>query len=312
LQKLGLLSASVAFAPTLLASCDSSTQKTTDATATGEPAGAGTGGAGRASLQNIGIQLYTLRDLLPNDVKGVIPKVAQAGYQDVETYGYSTETGYWGLQPQAFKDLLTANNLVSSSGHYDFNQYMKDGNLEIVKRYIEAGNTVGHTYLTVPYLSEDLRDSLDDYKVIAERVNKAAELCQQGNLKLAYHNHDFEFKQYEGGTGFDILLKETDPALVKFEADLFWMAKAGKDLGEMFRQNQGRFVMWHVKDMDKNDPDLNTEVGSGSMDYKQIFSQAELSGVTHIFIEQENFAAGTDPFQSIRQSRDYVKNTLLA
>ncbi|ALI98500.1 sugar phosphate isomerase/epimerase family protein [Rufibacter tibetensis] len=311
LQKLGLLSAGVAFAPTLLTSCDSSNQNTTT-TSTAEGSDTSTATTGDTGLSDIGIQLYTLRELLPTDVKGVIGKVAQAGYQDVETYGYSVDKGYWGLQPTAFKQLLTDNNLLSTSGHYEFGQYMKDGNTDIVKRYIEAGNIVGHKYITVPYLGEDLRNSADAYKNIAEKVNKAAELCKDAGLKLAYHNHDFEFKQYGDTTGYDILLKETDPGLVSFEADLFWMEKAGRKPVDLFNQHKGRFVMWHVKDMDKNSPDLNTEIGSGSIDYKAIFAQANSSGVDRIFVEQENFAAGIDPFQSIKQSRDYVKNTLMA
>ncbi|WP_205500112.1 sugar phosphate isomerase/epimerase family protein [Rufibacter psychrotolerans] len=311
LQKLGLLSAGVAFAPALLTSCDSSNQASGSAVSTAQATGSGEGRAAQSTISDIGIQLYTLRELLPQDPKGVIARVAQAGYQDVETYGYSPQTGYWNLSPTAFKELLTAHNLVSTSGHYDFGQYMKDGNADIVKRYIEAGNIVGHQYITVPYLAEELRDSADDYKNIAEKVNKAAELCQAANLKLAYHNHDFEFKQYGNTTGYDILLQETDPALVSFEADLYWMEKAGHKPVDLFKQHQGRFVMWHVKDMDKTTPTLNTEIGSGSIDYKAIFAQAQTSGVDRIFVEQENFAAAMDPFQSIKQSHDYVKHTLL-
>lgn len=313
LQQLGFLSAGLAFAPALI-SCDSSNQTKGDANATAETADAGTGtsGTGKANIKNIGIQLYTLRELLPKDVKGVTAKVAQAGYQDVETYGYSPENGYWGLQPQAYRELLDANQLVSSSGHYDFSQYMSSGNTDIVKRYIEAGNTIGHTYITVPYLGEPQRNTADAYKNIAEKMNKAAELCKAANLKLAYHNHDFEFKQYGDTTGYDILLKETDPTLVSFEADLYWMERAGRKPIDLFNQHQGRFVMWHVKDMDKNSPELNTEIGNGSINYKEIFAQAKLSGLDRIFVEQENFAPGMDPFQSIKQSSDYVKNTLLA
>jgi sugar phosphate isomerase/epimerase len=303
----------VAIAPALLTSCDSANQNTGGATSSGSDADtASAAGGASTTTRDIGIQLYTLRDYLPKDAKGVIGKVAQAGYQDVETYGYTVNEGYWGMQPQAFKELLSANNLVSTSGHYEFGQYMRDGNTDIVKRYIEAGNIVGQKYITVPYLDEKLRDSADDYKNIAEKINKAAELCKASNLKLAYHNHDFEFEKYGNTTGYDILLQETDPALVSFEADLYWMEAAGLKPVDLFNQHKGRFVMWHVKDMDKNSPKLNTEIGSGSINYAAIFAQAQLSGLDRIFVEQENFATGKDPFQSIKQSRDYVKNTLLA
>ncbi|MFD2244641.1 sugar phosphate isomerase/epimerase family protein [Pontibacter ruber] len=311
LQQLGLLSAGFVIAPSLV-SCNSQEQtaeekSTTDAAATTDTADT----AASTNLSQVGIQLYTLRELLPKDVKGVIVRVAQAGYQDVETYGYSKDGGYWGLDPKALKELLQSNKLISSSGHYDFGQYIATGNTDQVKTIIDAGKIVGQTYITVPYLGEEVRGSADAYKAIAEKLNKAGELCKQANLQLAYHNHDFEFKKFGDTTGYDILLKETDPSLVSMEADLYWFVRGGQDPVAYFKQHPGRFVMWHVKDMDKNSPNLNTEIGSGSIDYKQIFSQAGLSGVKRIFVEQENFAASMDPFQSITQSYGYVKNTLL-
>jgi sugar phosphate isomerase/epimerase len=237
--------------------------------------------------------------------------VAQAGYKDVETYGYSQQNGYFGLQPSDFRDLLNSNGITSSSGHYDFGQYMATGNTDAVKTYIEAGNIIGQDYITVPYLGDQVRGSADAYKAVAEKLNRAGEMCRDADLKLAYHNHAFEFDRFGDTTGYDILLNETDPALVDFEADLYWFARAGKAPVDYFRQHPGRFVMWHVKDMDKNSPELNTEVGSGSIDYKTIFDQAQLAGVNRIFVEQENFAASMDPFQSIKQSYDYVRNTLM-
>ncbi|MFC6997187.1 sugar phosphate isomerase/epimerase family protein [Rufibacter roseus] len=310
LQQLGLLSAGVAFAPAILTSCDSSTQKNTEA---GENAGGtATTTATTGTIKDIGLQLYTLRELLPHNIKDVVRKVAEAGYNDVETYGYSVKDGYWGLDPKQFKELLSANNIVSSSGHYDFAQFMTDGNPDIVKRYTEAGKTIGQTYITVPWLAEELRNSLDDYKHIAQRLNNAGQLCQEAGLKLAYHNHDFEFTPYGNTSGFEVLLQETDPALVNFEADLYWIVRAGHQPVDIFQKNQGRFVMWHVKDMDNNSPDLNTEIGAGSIDYQSIFDKAEVSGVDRIFVEQENFAANMDPFQSIKQSHSFVKDSLLA
>ncbi|AMM50427.1 hypothetical protein TH61_03440 [Rufibacter sp. DG15C] len=298
LQQLGLAAAGLALAPNLLSSCASSGQSTSR--------------LGTGSIKTVGLQLYTLRNFLPTDPKGVIAKVARAGYQDVETYGYSVKDGYWGLTPREFKDQLLANNLLSTSGHYDFAQYIKDGHLDIVKQYIEAAHLVRHSSIVVPWLPEEVRTNPDAYKNIANKINIAAELCKAANLKLAYHNHDFEFMPQGTTTGYDILLKETDPALVNFEADLFWMVRAGKNPMDLFKQHPGRFVLWHVKDMDKANPNLNTEIGRGSIPYQEIFKQAKLSGVHRVFVEQENFAAAVDPFQSIRQSHDYVKNTLLS
>ncbi|MHC2991376.1 hypothetical protein OB13_07200 [Pontibacter sp. HJ8] len=312
LQQLGLLSAGVVLTPAMI-SCSSSDQPTDGTTTVGDATAdtTTTTTAASAVIDTIGIQLYSLREVISSDVNGVIGKVAKAGYQDVETYGYSKDRGFWGLEPKAFRELLNTNGLISSSGHYDFGQYMATGNTDAVKTYIEAGKEVGQDYITVPYLGEEVRGSADAYKAIAEKLNKAGELCKASNLKLAYHNHDFEFKQFGDTTGYDILLKETDPSLVSFEADLYWFVRGGRVPVDYFKQHAGRFVMWHVKDMDKNSPELNTEIGSGSINYKEIFDQAKLSGVERVFVEQENFAASMDPFQSIAQSYDYVKNTLM-
>ena len=171
----------------------------------------------------LGLQLYTLRDYIGKDVKGVLAKVAKAGYQEVETYGYSKEKGFWGLSAKEFKTVLTANGLTSSSGHYEMNGFVRDGNPEALNSYIEAAKICGQTYIVVPHLDENLRTSVADFKAIAGKVNKAGQLCKAAGLRVAYHNHDFEYKAIGGTTLFDVLLKETDPALVDFELDLYWV-----------------------------------------------------------------------------------------
>ncbi|TXK49376.1 sugar phosphate isomerase/epimerase [Pontibacter qinzhouensis] len=260
--------------------------------------------------QKVGIQLYTLREQISKDVKGVIGKVAKAGYNEVETYGYSLKNKFWGLEPKAFKQLLSANKLTAPSGHFGFDDYIGAGKDDDLKAYIDAAKAVDMKYVVVPYLGDKLRQSASDYQRIAERLNTAAEACKRAGLGLAYHNHDFEFQKFDNTTGYDILLNETDKDLVKFELDLYWVVRADLDPVTMFNANPGRFVMWHVKDMDKANPKLNTEVGSGSVNFRKIFDQASQSGVEHIFVEQENFAI--DPFKSINQSYAYVKKNLLS
>ena len=297
-------------APAII-SCSSNSETAENTAMADANAGADTTAASASATDAVvGLQLYTLRDQIQQDVKGVIAKVAEAGYKEVETFGYTKENGYWGLDANAFNDLLKSHNLVSPSGHYGLDPYLEGGNEDLLQSYIDAGKTIGQTYITIPYLGDKLRNSADDYRKLAKRINQAAETCQKAGMKLAYHNHDFEFKEYGDTTGYEILLKETDPALVKMEIDLYWAYRAGKDPVAMMQEHPGRFVMWHVKDMDKNDKTLNTEVGSGSIDYKKLFSSAQ-SEAEHIFVEQENFAANMDPYKSISQSHDYIVNSLL-
>ncbi len=261
-------------------------------------------------ITNVGLQLYSLREQLPKDVKGVIAKVAKAGYREVETYGFSKDSGYWGLKPKEFKALLDANNLYSPSGHYGIDQFLKEGKTDDLHITIDAVKTLGSKYLTVPYLGEEYRKSPDDMKKLAEKFNKAAEVCKKAGIKFAYHNHDFEFKPISGVRLYDVLLKETDKALVKFEADLYWVVRAKQDPIALFKKYPGRFVMFHIKDMDKNNNGLNTEVGNGAIDFKKIYAKGKIAGVEHVFVEQENFT-NIDPYVSITKSAAYVKNNIL-
>jgi sugar phosphate isomerase/epimerase len=262
-----------------------------------------------AKSKVVGLQLYTLREELPKDVRGVMAKVAQAGYKEVETYGYSVESKYWGLSPMAFKNVLIENGLKAPSGHFGLDNYIKDGSDTELKSYIEAANTLGSEYVTVPYLGDDLRRSADDYKKIAARLNEAGKLCKASGLKLAYHNHDFEFTPWGDTTGYEVMLKETDPKLVDFEMDIYWVIRSGKDPVKLFRAHPGRFTMWHIKDMDKADNKLNTEVGSGSIDFASLYKHAKVAGLKHSIMEQENFSM--DPFASIKQSCDHIKAELI-
>ncbi len=189
-------------------------------------------------------------------------------------------------------------------------KFIQDGSTEDLKSYIEAANITGGSFVTVPFLSDHLRTNLDDFKNIAVRLNQAAELCKASGLKLAYHNHDFEFKPYGDSYGYNVLLKETDPKLVNFEMDLYWVVRSGNDPVKLIEANPGRFPMWHIKDMDKADRTLNTEVGNGSIDFKKIYTSAKLAGLQHAFLEQENNYK-PDFFKSIQTSFDYISTKLI-
>jgi len=260
--------------------------------------------------KDIGLQLYTLRDELPKNVKAVLEKVASVGFTIVETYGFSIKDQFWGLSATELKKILDANNLKAISGHYGIGSFLVDGNTTELEAAIHATKTLESEYLTIPWIDPPFRSNIDDYKKIAARLNEAGKMCQKAGLKLAYHNHDFEFENYNGITGYDILLKETDQDLVYFEMDLYWVVRSGKDPLQLFKENPGRFKMWHVKDMDKLKPALNTEVGSGSIDFKPIFKEAKLAGMQYFFVEQENNFA-VNSFESIKASCDFISKNLI-
>jgi sugar phosphate isomerase/epimerase len=258
----------------------------------------------------IGLQLYSLRDELPKDVKGTIEKVAKAGFKEVETYGFSIKDQFWGLTPEAFKKLLDANGLTSPSGHYGLGTFLTDGNTDELKAAIAAAKVLGSEYVTIPWLDESIRKTADDYKKIALKINEAGKLAKEAGIRIAYHNHNFEFDKQGDTTGYEILLKNTDKNLVDFELDLYWVVRSGNDPIKLFTENPGRFTMWHVKDMDKTDPALNAEVGTGSIDFKPIFADAKLSGMKHFFVEHEtNYKP--NPMESVAASCAYIQKNLI-
>jgi sugar phosphate isomerase/epimerase len=255
-----------------------------------------------------GLQLYSLREELPKDVKGVIAKVAAAGYKEVETYGYSKDGGFWGLSAAEFKALLNKHGLTSPSGHYNMDTLIKEGKFDEVDHAIEAAKILKQEYVTCPYIGGDDRKSAADLKNIVEKVKLGAQRVKQAGLKMAYHNHDFEFETIEGVRLYDLLLDGTKPGELWFELDLYWVVRAKQSAPELFKRAPGRFKLVHVKDMDKQDPGINTEVGAGSIDFKTIFASAKAGGVNHFIVEQENFSI--DPYKSITQSSNYLRTVL--
>ncbi len=257
-----------------------------------------------------GLQLWTLREYIGKDPKGVLAKVAQAGYSYVEPYGYSKKGGFWGLNANEFSAALKANGLTTVSGHYGMDQLFTDGSYGELDEAFEAAKITGQEYVIIPHLADKFRRTGADLEMIAKRTNLAAERAKKAGLKIGYHNHDFEFKPVEGKMLFDVLLAKTDPSLVAFEMDIYWVVRAGQDPVTLFEKYPGRFKMVHVKDMDKAKRELNTEIGKGSIDFKSIFAKAKLGGIKYYIVEQENFSI--DPYVSITESSRYLKNTLLS
>ncbi len=260
----------------------------------------------------MGLQLYTIRDPLSKDVKGTLKKVASLGYENLETYGFdAAQKKYYGYDAKEFLQILSDHNLTTTSGHYDLNSFLakpQDDLNRYVDQCIEGAHALKQNYITWPWLNPESR-TIEKFKLVAEKLNRIGERLKNTNISLAYHNHDFEFIDQNGAIGYDVILNETDPALVKLQLDIYWSVHSSKlSPHELFSKQPGRFVMWHVKDMDKKTRDY-TELGNGSIDYKPIMPDASLSGLENYFIEQGgNFAK--DPMQSIADSASFMKQHL--
>ncbi|HQW85439.1 MAG TPA: sugar phosphate isomerase/epimerase [Ferruginibacter sp.] len=262
------------------------------------------------AIQKTGLQLYTLRDIIASDVPGVFNKIKKAGYSEVEMYGLDNENKFFGHTVKQITEYLKASGLTSSGGHYSPDNFLyKKGNGDDVKNLCDVANELGNNYIIIPWLNNESRDSIDKYKILAERMNLAGEICKKEHLQLTYHNHDFEFENMNGQHGYDILLNYTDSNLVKMEMDLYWVVRAGYDPVTIFKAHPGRFPLWHIKDMDKNDKTQNTEVGNGLIDFKKIFAMANVAGIKHFIVEQENNYK-PDIWSSIITSNKMVKRLL--
>ena len=265
-----------------------------------------------AAKYKMGLQLFTIRGPLANDLTGTIKKIASIGYEDCETYGYDPEQArYYGLSASSFRQLLVDNKMITTSGHYDFTKYFDkptDAMARYVDQCIEGAHALGQRYITWPWLDPAFR-TLENFKILTGKLNAIGERVNKAGLGFAYHNHDFEFTDHEGQNGYDIIMKETDPALVKLQMDLYWVMHSSKrSPAELFKLQPGRFVMWHIKDMDKVTRDYS-ELGNGSIDFSVILPEASRAGLQYYYIEQGgNFAK--DPIQSITDSAAYFKKHL--
>jgi sugar phosphate isomerase/epimerase len=260
--------------------------------------------AGQHQIKNIGVQLYTVRNLMKDDFEGTIAKVAQIGYKEVEF------AGYFGRTADQVKAVLVKNGLKAPSTHVQYDELD-----EKFPSVIDFSKSIGLEYIICPWIPEDLRKSPDIWKQAAEKFNKAGEQTKAAGMQFGYHNHWFEFIPTNGVLPYDELLKLSDPKLVKMEMDLAWISTTGTDPVKYFQKYPGRFPLVHVKDV-KTMPKVTqggsqnfgdtvdlTEVGSGVIDWKRIFAHADQAGIKHYIVEHDH---PKEPLASIKGSYEYL------
>ena len=157
--------------------------------------------------------------------------------------------------------------------------------MRYIDQCIEGAHALGQRYITWPWLDPAFR-TLENFRLLAGKLNTIGERVNKAGLGFAYHNHDFEFIDYGGENGYNIIMRETDPALVKLQMDLYWVMHSSKlSPSELFRKQPGRFVMWHIKDMDKISRDYS-ELGNGSIDFTVILPEASRAGFNIIILNR--------------------------
>lgn len=262
------------------------------------------GWAAGHKINKVGVQLYTVRDLMQKDFEGTVAQVAQIGYKEVEF------AGYFGRSGKQVREIIDKNGLKAPSTHVQYDEL--DAKFPSV---IETSKEIGLDYIICPWIPEELRKSPDIWKQASEKFNKCGEQSKKAGMQFGYHNHWFEFLPVNGKLPYDQLLAECDPNLVKMEMDLCWITAAGADPLKYFNEYPGRFPLVHVKDL-KTKPKVTTggaqnfgdtvdltEVGSGIIDWKRIFAKSDVAGIKHYIVEHDH---PKQPFESITASYAYL------
>jgi len=251
----------------------------------------------RRRLKRIGLQLYTVRDEMAKDVPKTLERVAQIGYREVEFAGYFKHT------PHEIHELLERYKLSAPSSHVPYPEKWDDW-----KSTVADAKKVGHEYVTVAWTPDEKRQGADAYQRVAETFNRAGTEARKAGLHFAYHNHDYELAApaVGGPLPLDVLFEHTDPALVTFEMDLYWMVHGGADPLAYFKKYPGRISLVHVKDAMAGPEHTMTEVGKGTIDFPKIFAYDADHGahIKHAFVEHDQPA---DPFASVKASFEYLQ-----
>ncbi|HEX6307134.1 MAG TPA: sugar phosphate isomerase/epimerase [Longimicrobiales bacterium] len=243
-------------------------------------------------LGRIGLQLYTVRNEMERDLEATLEQIAAIGYREVEFAGYFERSA------TQIAALLERLELTSPSTHIGYDQMRDDWS-----RTLDTALTIGHTYITIPWIAPEQRRTIADWERTAALFNERAATARARGLRFAYHNHDFEFAQTDGTVPFDLLLANTDPELVEFELDIYWITRAGFDPLRYFERYPGRFRLTHLKDSAGPPEHRMVDVGSGQIDFAGVIAAANAAGVRHHFVEHDQPA---EPFASIRSSYQYL------
>lgn len=239
------------------------------------------------STMPFGIQLYTLRSIMGRDFDGTLARVAEIGYKEVEF------AGYYGRTPQQVREVLRRNGLTSPSSHLPL-----PASDDAWKKTLDDAHSIGHEWAVIPWLDPSLRTA-DTFAKLPDRMNRMAEMARAAGLRLGYHNHDFEFAAAPtgGGTILDSLLTRTDPSLVDFEMDVYWVTKAGSDPLALMAKYPRRFPLLHLKDASPRPEQKIVDVGTGTIDFTAILRTARAQGLKHAYVENDQPA---DPLTTAR------------
>lgn len=248
----------------------------------------------RVGLDPIGVQLFTVRKPLQQDFDGTLARIAAIGYREVEL------AGFYGRTALQVRRSLDQAGLDAPSGHVSI-ETLGDRWEEVV----EDAHTIGQRYVVISSIDNSEPMTLDAYRRAAERFNRAAETAANAGIHFAYHNHGFEFVPLEDRVPYDLLLEATDPKLVSFEMDFYWIFEAGGDPQSYLERWPGRIKLAHLKDSVGAPQHRMADVGAGVIDWHAILSHRQWAGMEHWFVERDD---APDPFDNVAASYRYLRS----
>ena len=255
--------------------------------------------AAAKKLKNFGIQLWSVRDDLGKDPKGVLKQLASYGYKQIESFE-GAKGMFWGMTNTEFKTYMDELGMKIIASHCDISK-------DFEKKAADAA-AIGMKYLICPWKGP--QKDIDAFKKFAEEFNQKGEICKKNGIRFAYHKHDYSFVNMNGELGQDVMMKNTDPKLVDFELDMYWVVAGGQDIVTWLNKYPRRFRLCHVKDRKKGAPatekDASVVVGTGSIDYAKILKTARKQGMEYYIIEQEKWE-GTTPMGAAQANANYMK-----
>jgi sugar phosphate isomerase/epimerase len=255
--------------------------------------------ATKGKKMKIGIQLWTVRDVINTDLSGTLTSLSKFGYNSLEPFGF--DGNFFGKTAGEFRKMCNDLGMDITSTHTGITA-------ENASEYTAKAAEAGLEFLILPSFSGRPDKTLDDYKKVAQEMNQIGEITKKAGIRFAYHNHNHEFSAIDGKLPYDVLLAETDPNLVSFEMDIFWFIKGGQDPLHYFEKHPGRFKAWHIKDMG-NDGE-SCIIGNGKINFRDLLKHSKKAGLKRIFVEQEQYSEGTSIYCA-EQSCKYIQKHLL-
>jgi sugar phosphate isomerase/epimerase len=230
-----------------------------------------------AKLDHVGLAVITVRAEVQRDFEGTMRQVAAIGYRDLDMYIYEST-----LDAPATRAILDRVGLACTSARVRTTALYRGW-----ERFLDAANVLGAKFITLADVPFPERQTLQDYHELAALFNRCAAIAQQHGLTFCYHNHDAELTPMEGAIPYDIVVAETDPTLVHFQMDVYWMLHGGRDPVHELRRLAGRVSTLHLKDMQSWPRRGITTVGRGRIDFRDILRTAIETGMRYWYVEED-------------------------